>query len=174
MGDDTVFSICGNSSDNDDKKKESFERKKKIEEQARWEFFFERGSWVSKVGPWVKKNSLAGCAKKQSVTQHLTAPGLVIGWAQVHLKRNWCSHGAGSLRPNLCLVWRVDCALFTFQLDSGHPTFNASFFLCFFFFSGFRVRGLEAKCSQVSDMLPNEFAIALCVFRVTLCVSAID
>ncbi len=34
---------------------------------------------MGKVGPWVKKNSLARCAKKQSVTQPLTAPGLVIG-----------------------------------------------------------------------------------------------
>ncbi len=77
---------------------------------------------MSKVGLRVKNNSLAGWAKKQSVTQPLPAPGLVIGLALVHLKQNWCSGGgggAGSLRPKLCLVWRVDCPLFTFQLDSG-------------------------------------------------------
>jgi len=27
----------------------------------------------------------------------------------------------------LCLVWRVDCTLFTFHLDSGQLTFHASF-----------------------------------------------
>jgi len=122
---------------------------------------------VSKVGLWVKKNSLAGWAKKRSVTQPLTAPGLVIGLALVHLKQNWWG---GSLSPKLCLVWRVDCPLFTFQLDSGQPIFNASFFL--FLFSFFLVQGggLKAKSSQVSDMFPKEFPIV----RVTLCVPAID
>jgi len=78
--------------------------------------------------------------------------------------------GGGSLSPKLCLVWRVDCPLFTFQLDSGQPIFNASFFL--FLFSFFLVQGggLKAKSSQVSDMFPKEFPIV----RVTLCVPAID
>ncbi len=34
----------------------------------------------------------------------------------------------------LCLVRRVDCPLFTVQLDSGQSTFNASFFLSFVIF----------------------------------------
>jgi hypothetical protein len=40
------------------KKKESFERKKPltwVEEQGRWEYCFEQGSRVSRIGLWVKK-----------------------------------------------------------------------------------------------------------------------
>jgi hypothetical protein len=37
-------------------------------------------------------------------------------------------------------VWRVDCPLFTFLLDSGHSTFHASFIYLFVFEVG-GVRG---------------------------------
>jgi hypothetical protein len=33
---------------------------------------------------------------------------------------------------------------------------------------------VKTKSSQISDMFPKEFPIALCIFRVTLCVSALD
>ncbi len=69
-----------------------------------------------------------------------------------------------------CGEWTVHCSLSSWTVDS-QLSMQAFFFV---FFSWFRVRGLKARSSQVSDMFPNEFAIALCVFRVTLCVSALD
>ncbi len=51
-----------------------------VEEQARWEIFFEQGSWVNKGDPQVKKKSVEGRAeKKKCDSTSVTAPGLVIG-----------------------------------------------------------------------------------------------
>jgi hypothetical protein len=55
------------------KNNESFENKILSigKERGRWEYCFEQGSWVRRIGPWVKKNSLEGWPKKKSVTQPL-------------------------------------------------------------------------------------------------------
>ncbi len=134
-------------------------------------FFFEQSSRVSKVGLWVKRNSLAGWAKKRSVTQPLTAPGLVIGLALVHLKQNWWG---GVAQPQV--VFGVESGLSTVHFPVGQWTANFQCELFSFSFFLFLVQGggLKAKSSQVSDMFPKEFPIALGVFRVTLCVPAID
>jgi hypothetical protein len=43
-----------------------------VEEQGRWEYFFEQDSWVSKQGLQVKKRSLErGGGPKKSVTELL-------------------------------------------------------------------------------------------------------
>jgi len=62
------------SSDNDGKKKESFEKKVHniSKGTGRWNIFFEWGSWVSRVGPRVqKKHLLKGGPKKKSMPQPL-------------------------------------------------------------------------------------------------------
>jgi hypothetical protein len=88
--------------------------------------------------------------------------------------------GEGGWVAQAHVVFGVESGLSTVHLPVGQWTANFqcklfSLFLFFFFF--FLVQGeggLKAKSSQVSDMFPKEFPIALDVFRVTLCVSAID
>jgi hypothetical protein len=57
--------------------------------------FFEYGSWVNKVGPWVQKKDLlkGGWEEKQCDSTSMTVPSLIIGQALVHLKWNQYSHG---------------------------------------------------------------------------------
>ncbi len=57
-------------------------------------FFLNRVvGWAGRVHRW-KKKSLERRAKKTCDSTSVTAPGLVIRWALVHQKRNWCSHGS--------------------------------------------------------------------------------
>ncbi len=96
---------------------------------------------MSKVGLWVKINSLAGWAKKRSVTQPLTVPGLVIGLALVHLKQNWW--GGGVAQPQV--VFGVESGLSTVHFPVGQWTanFQCELFFFFFFGSGWRARSKE-------------------------------
>ncbi len=61
----------------------------------------------------------------------------------------------GVFFSKLCLVWRVNCSLFTFHLDQS--TFHASVYILFL-----RVGGdVNAKSSQVPDVFIKEFPIAI-------------
>jgi hypothetical protein len=90
----------------------SFEKKKPftyIEEQSRWEYFFERGSWVSRIGPWVEPKK----KKLLNLGQFFFCDStFVIGFnnwmstssSETKLVQSW---GAGSLRPAVCIQTRV-------------------------------------------------------------------
>ncbi len=63
--------------------------------------------------------------------------------------------GKGFFFSKLCLVWRVNCSLFTFHLDQS--TFHASVYILFLRVGG----GVNAKSSQVPDVFVKEFPIEI-------------
>jgi len=61
------------------------------------------GEQARSTGEKKKISSKAGPKKNVWLNTSVAAPGLVVGWALVHPKRNWCSHGGSVTQPEKIL-----------------------------------------------------------------------